>query len=158
MELGALVCSPRVPACDACPVASLCRAHASGNPERFPAKRHRPAPSPHRVVAFVVEQQGTFLLRQRPEGQVNALLWEFPNQEIAPTDPVPGEWLCTLRHSITRHRITLEARRVGLEQVPQPLREMARWSSKAELGRLAFTAAHRRIANRLRAPQPHQAG
>lgn len=42
MELGALLCSPRSPACPRCPAASLCRAHASRREEDFPADS-RPA-------------------------------------------------------------------------------------------------------------------
>ena len=35
-----------------------------------------------RFIAFVVERNGKFLVRQRPAGVVNAHLWEFPNVEI----------------------------------------------------------------------------
>ena len=30
----------------------------------------------------MIENRGTFLVRQRPEGVVNAHLWEFPNIEL----------------------------------------------------------------------------
>jgi hypothetical protein len=57
---------------------------------------------------------------------VNAHLWEFPNVEVAPGDsdvmgaarkvlgvrPARLELLATIKHSITRYRITLEAYRV----------------------------------------------
>ena len=38
MELGALVCTPRRPACLACPWRPWCRAAATGEPERFPPR------------------------------------------------------------------------------------------------------------------------
>ena len=43
MELGALVCTARAPACDACPVVSRCRWHAAGRPAavvRRPSQRY----------------------------------------------------------------------------------------------------------------------
>ena len=41
MELGALVCTPRAPACDVCPLETLCRARCAGMVDRFPAARPR---------------------------------------------------------------------------------------------------------------------
>ena len=38
MDLGATVCLPRQPACQRCPVAGLCRAHAQGRPQAYPVK------------------------------------------------------------------------------------------------------------------------
>ncbi len=44
MELGATVCTPRAPRCDACPLARFCKAHAAGREEAFPpAKQTREA-------------------------------------------------------------------------------------------------------------------
>ena len=45
MDLGATICTPRRPRCLLCPVRSLCRVYAEGDPERLPvkpAKRARP--------------------------------------------------------------------------------------------------------------------
>jgi A/G-specific adenine glycosylase len=39
MELGAMICTPRAPQCNACPVAKLCRARALGIQNDLPAKR-----------------------------------------------------------------------------------------------------------------------
>ena len=41
MELGALVCSPRNPACDACPLAAFCSARAAGSQDRLPPAKAR---------------------------------------------------------------------------------------------------------------------
>ena len=43
MELGALVCTARAPACDRCPVSDLCRWHLAGRPAHDgPARRAQP--------------------------------------------------------------------------------------------------------------------
>lgn len=163
MELGALVCTPRNPRCRICPVKKLCVAFRENRVGELPNLGKRAASSARRFVAFVVEGSGRFLVRQRPAGVVNAHLWEFPNGEagektgakevfksefgIAPVEMSP---LCTLKHSITRNRITLEAFRVlpGRTRVIRPSKKFSKagvWMTPARLRRLAFTAAHKKI-------------
>ena len=82
MELGALVCTPRNPQCRICPVKKLCVAFRENRVEELPNLGKREKATARRFVAFVVERNGKFLVRQRPAGVVNAHLWEFPNVEI----------------------------------------------------------------------------
>jgi len=66
MDLGATICRPRKPRCDACPLAPDCRAFASGDPEAFPERRRRAA-RPHRHgVAYWIERGGSVWLVRRP--------------------------------------------------------------------------------------------
>jgi hypothetical protein len=76
-------------------------------------------------------------------------------------EPATLQPLCTVKHSITRYRITLEAFRVHLggrsSMTPKHLgTRRARpsgnngvWLPLAKLDSLAFTAAHRRILRHL---------
>jgi A/G-specific adenine glycosylase len=82
MELGALICTPRSPNCVVCPVQELCVAHKDNLQDQLPNLGKRIAATERRFTAFVVERNGKFLVRQRPEGVVNAYLWEFPNVEV----------------------------------------------------------------------------
>jgi len=209
MELGALVCTPRNPRCEICPVKKLCVAFREDRIGELPDLGKREAATARHFVAFVIERNGRFLVRQRPAGAVNAHLWEFPNTEIHPTpssNPAKrdqsahysrknsqsrltsaatiqeSDWeiiraakslgistlilhpLCTMKHSITRYRITLEVFRVHLGGTsytsPHPKRAMSGaritrpsekgiWLTPAQMRRLAFTAAHRRILRHL---------
>jgi A/G-specific adenine glycosylase len=85
MELGALVCMPRNPQCQICPVKKHCVAFQENRVAELPKLGKRKAATARRFVAFVVERNGRFLIRQRPPGAVNAHLWEFPNVEIHPS-------------------------------------------------------------------------
>ena len=78
MELGSEVCRPRVPRCEACPVASLCRAKAEGvqvaDPAAEAASRR---PNAVREAAVVVRRRGRVLLaraaRRGPLGRAVGL-------------------------------------------------------------------------------------
>jgi A/G-specific adenine glycosylase len=208
MELGALVCTPRQPQCPVCPVKKLCVAFRKNRVEELPNLGKRATATARQFVAFVVERDGKFLVRQRPAGVVNAYLWEFPNVEVAANQRSSGhesahysrqksqsrltsvatvqepdleiiraakslgiatpvlQPLCTVKHSITRYRITLEAFRVcfgGSSSTRTPKIKMGRrgtppsgagnvWFPLSKLNALAFTAAHRKILRRLNPP------
>jgi A/G-specific adenine glycosylase len=162
MELGALVCLPRSPRCDICPVSKLCVARKLKLQEQLPNLAKRTQTSARRFVAFVLEHDGKFLVRQRPDGIVNGHLWEFPNVEIGARHSGPqrgqtelglnglkSSLLCIIKHTITRYRITLETYRAKL-----PGRRPAlpgEWLSPAKLDKFAFSSAHKKILNQLKA-------
>ena len=56
MELGATVCTPRNPGCDACPLRTHCRARALGLVGELPEGRARRAPVDVKVAAALVER------------------------------------------------------------------------------------------------------
>jgi A/G-specific adenine glycosylase len=159
MELGATVCTPRQPACGVCPLRTKCAALARGLAGQLPNLGARAAAVPQRFIAFVIVRRGRVLVRRRPAGVVNAHLWEFPNVETSDGAPPPLDWLreqigvaarrvkplCTIKHSITRYRMTVEASRVELGHGRARQSSGARWVARADLDRLAFTSAHRKI-------------
>jgi len=163
MELGALVCTPRRPRCGTCPIAKYCIACRQGRIEKLPGLGRRIRAMPRRFVAFVAQKGGRYLVRQRPGGVVNAQLWEFPNVEVAPDDADlegaaqrvlgvrPGrlEALGTIKHSITRYRISLEVYRLARRAAGTIPAGKGRWLGEGRLKRLAFTSAHKRILQRL---------
>jgi A/G-specific adenine glycosylase len=161
MELGALVCIPRNPQCGICPVKKLCVAFQENRVNALPNPGKRETTTARYFVAFVAERNGRFVVRQRPAGVVNAHLWEFPNYEIlnGKFNPeltaenilgveTPGiEPFCTVKHSITRYRMTLEAFYVRLKKSPRKAAGV--WQTPAQMERLAFTAAQRKILHAL---------
>jgi A/G-specific adenine glycosylase len=170
MELGALICTPKQPKCAICPARKFCVALATGKIAELPNLGKRVASTQRYFVAFVLEDRGRYLVRQRPAGVVNAHLWEFPNVEIelggagetsqrrlasAATglglEPARLEPLCTIKHTITRYRITLEAYRGEPGADAAKLVEGGRWLKPVELRKLAFTSAHRRVLEKINA-------
>ena len=160
MELGALVCAPRSPRCAVCPLRSNCVARRSDRVADFPNLAPRPAATARKVIAFVIERQGRFLVRQRAANTVNAQLWEFPNIDASGLPRAHPEELLAqhynlrartltalgeIRHSITRYRIVLEAFHI-VPLRPRSVRvPHGTWLPFAELDALPFTSAHRKI-------------
>ena len=156
MELGALICKPKQPACAVCPLRRICFARRAKRVEEFPRMKAPFRMEPRRFLAFIVEKNGRLLARPRPAGGVNAHLWEFPNVEIAPDEKNPAaaaapfllteaKPVCRVRHSITRHRILLEAWRAAWPGAAAKGGAPGVWRTPAQLEQLAFTSAHRRI-------------
>ena len=87
MELGATVCTPRQPRCDACPVRAECLAHARGLVDQIPAPKQR-APSPQQDLwAVAVRRAGKLLLTRRPGTGLLADMWCLPLIERPPAAP-----------------------------------------------------------------------
>ncbi|WP_461202081.1 A/G-specific adenine glycosylase [Anoxybacillus sp. TBDG-1] len=86
MELGALICTPKNPSCLLCPVQRHCRAFAEGVEKQLPIKTKAKAPKHVAFRAIVlVNEEGRILIEKRPSSGLLANLWQFPNDEHAPT-------------------------------------------------------------------------
>ncbi|HEX4589177.1 MAG TPA: A/G-specific adenine glycosylase [Gemmataceae bacterium] len=166
MELGALVCTPTAPACERCPAAADCVARAKGLQESIPQKATRLAVTEVREVAVAIRRGPRVLLAQRPPDAVRwAGMWEFPHGELGAgedfqgaaeriagpltsLDVSIGPELLTVRHTVTRFRITLvcleaehRAGRFGSEFYSR-----GRWLRPAELADYPVSTPQRRLA------------
>lgn len=159
MELGATICTPRDPHCDVCPIVGHCRAHQKGAVSKYPALKSRPGTTALRYVAVLLERNGRYLVRQRPTGVVNAHLWEFPNVRLTSSDKLPEaarnllgvqkaefSLAATVKHTITRYRITLSILQVKTMEEP---RVKGSWLNLEELHELPFCSAHKRVLRTL---------
>jgi len=162
MELGALICTPKNPRCSDCPIKTSCVAHRKRIVHLLPNVSRRASATSRRFLAFVIERNSRFLVRQRPAGVVNAHLWEFPNLEInGETDihkiaetalgfrPESLQLTRTIKHTITRYRITLDVFRVVANGNGSLAESDYRWLRPKQLRGLPFTSAHKKILTEL---------
>ncbi len=108
MELGAVVCAPRKPACLVCPLAERCAARREGDAASFPA-----ASRPTKVlaldhVAVALRRRDKVLLARRPPSGLWGGLLELPGGE-----PLPGESLEEAARRLARERAGLDATASG---------------------------------------------
>ena len=152
MELGALVCRPRQPACLACPCRSWCRAASLGDPESFPRKTVRAPRLPRFTTVFLLERaDGAVLFRQRPlDGLLGGMI-ELPgtpwSDRFDPAEtlsfpavvdwaPIPGE----VRHVFTHLDLLVRMRhgRIGAC-------EAGLWMPPARFDELALPTLTRKL-------------
>lgn len=159
MELGAVICTPRNPRCEVCPVAELCAARRHGIADQLPNTGKRFRAEARRIAVFLVGRGGRVLARQRPAGVVNAHFWELPQVELRGArsnlihtaretlgiKPLADAPLASISHNITRYRICAE---VFSGRLLRPLPE-SRWLTRSELRMKAFTGLDRKALRRL---------
>jgi A/G-specific adenine glycosylase len=168
MELGALVCTPAAPRCSACPLAKHCAARLQGLQETIPLRAGPPNIVYVREVAVVVRRGCRVLLAQRPAQGRWAGLWEFPHGSLAAHESHEGgalrllgeltglagdlgPELLTIRHGVTRFRITL----VCFEAVyrkgtfASDFYQQGSWVELPELRNYPVSAPQRRLAQAL---------
>jgi A/G-specific adenine glycosylase len=168
MELGATVCTPRQPACPACPVREHCRALDLGTVDRLPEGRARRPPVPVTVAAALVERQGRILLVRREEGRLMGRMWEVPQTSLESRglpdlvtelrerhglDVRPGRLRASARHAITFRRIRVEAYEARLAGQPPADPERFVWARPAEIDALPVSSLTRKVVRALEAPQ-----
>ncbi len=77
MELGARLCTPRAPRCDACPLGDACVAAAEQTQELLPVRTQRKVRAVEEGAA-VIERDGHFLLLRGQRPGALSDMWEFP--------------------------------------------------------------------------------
>jgi A/G-specific adenine glycosylase len=163
MDLGALICTPRRPACGLCPVRPDCRAYAQNLAEVLPYREEKAERPVRRGIAFVaLRSDHTILLRQRPlRGLLGGML-ETPSspwteakpaaksvRDYAPADAdwrkVPGLVEHTFTHfhlelTVYRAEVGLDA---GLTRSAEP--ERCRWLNLRDLAGAALPSVMRKV-------------
>ena len=141
MEIGALICTPRNPRCQECPVAEFCAAAAAGIQEELPVKkpRRRTVELAERCALIV---RGGEVLLELQRGSRWRGLWKLPSLDRIPEiQPV-----LVTEYPFTHHKITLSIYR---QRTPKHLKEGWSWHPVADLAQVPLAAAHRRAIETL---------
>jgi A/G-specific adenine glycosylase len=86
MDLGATLCTPSNPNCDACPLQADCLAFQGGFQAQRPVRRARGPLPERRRVAAVISEGGKVLIGRRPQGGLLSGMWEFPGGDLGPEE------------------------------------------------------------------------
>jgi A/G-specific adenine glycosylase len=167
MEIGSLVCMPSEPKCLDCPLSVVCAGRAAGLQNEIPQAKPRTVYTDVREAAVVVRKNGSVLVRQCARDERWAGLWDFPRFALDADGPLfakkeiaakvaaqtgiecaPGGLVKTMRHGVTRYRITLDCyqaayvggRASGTKDAP------IRWLPVSELSSLPLSTTGRKIA------------
>ncbi len=143
MELGALICKPKNPACLLCPFPDVCRAYKQGKQEIIPKPKKKSYKKIEAVVG-IIKKENKFLIQKRPPHGLLAGLWEFPGGKMKSGETrkqalrreIREELLCevltldflvTVQHAYTYFQVTLHAFECELEKNPRLDKDIQRW-------------------------------
>ena len=159
MDLGATVCVPRAPHCDACPLTALCLAHRAGLEQRLPRKRAAKAVPTVIQAALVLRRGQRILVRRRPLEGLLGGLWEFPTATVAAGSPEAAALRLLseagyagspvsaglVRHAYSHFRLELYVFTVALEESGRCAEsEGERWVAAERLADWPLHGAHKK--------------
>ncbi len=146
MELGALVCTPRKPLCEMCPLRSWCASAGADDVERIPVLERRATVARKRDLAWAVSGSQILLHRRPDDAKRLAGLWELPELDALPAVEVSGEVFFEKTRGIANERIRERVFRVklnGRRSLPGEGRDWA-WIERGEIGRYPLSGPHRK--------------
>ncbi len=165
MELGRLVCTPKNPNCNGCPIREFCKAYVQGTQAERPVKKKK-APTPHYDVSagLIRDGENRLLIGQRPLDGLLGGLWEFPGGKQENGETLPeclqrelreelaievevGDLFVAVKHAFTHFKITLHAFEcVYVSGPPQKIgvRDYA-WVDEDDLDKYSFGKADRQV-------------
>lgn len=162
MELGALICTPKNPRCEKCPVSQFCGAFQTQRQSEFPQITAKKIDKQlHDVCVFFGDESGV-LLRQRSTENIAKNwwkgMWELPRTTIREGESTPaaigrllcelniqaeiGEHLKTLKHGVTTHAITLDCVEIYGAQFDKSAAQIFKWE---ETKMLAIPSTMRKL-------------
>lgn len=138
MELGAMVCTPRAPACWTCPVMELCATRGERAVATKTAKQRK------QEIHYALDRRdgSVFLVQRSKDAALMAGMWELPEIAAAPGEDV--EPVMTVRHSITVTDYT-----VRVWDVAEQRKDRGRWISNERLQKLALTGVTRKVLRKV---------
>jgi len=138
MELGALVCLPKIPRCPQCPLRTVCPSQ-----NKLPRSlSSRPKPTALREILLIVKREKSIWLTQQHPANRWRTLSLLPTVSAPPKKPI---LLGQFTYPYTRYRIT--AKVYLLHRLPQAI--PGRWLNSAAMRQATLPAPHRRALSLL---------
>ena len=176
MDLGAIVCIPKVPNCVVCPWDRFCKSYNLGVQNQRPMTEPK-APIPHKIIGVAViwntDQNNTILIdRRKPEGLLGGM-WEFPGGKVESGETIPeciereiqeelgikiavDEFLMTIDHAYSHFKVTLNVYHCRHSSgIPQTIEcDEIKWVTLSELNEYPFPTANLKIIQALQQSGP----
>lgn len=169
MELGATVCTPSNPQCDACPLSVGCKAYNMAKTDSLPYKSKAKKVPHHDIsVGLIVNENSELLIALRPDDAMLGGLWELPggkkesgeslkqalerelNEELGVRVDVYDEFM-NLKHAYSHFKITMHAFWCRINDgapVPNSSEDL-KWITIEEMDKYPFPKANKVLIKQL---------
>ena len=160
MDLGAMVCVPRKPLCDQCPLSEFCQAHKLGLEQQLPLKQAAKQIPTRQEVALLINHDGRYLVRRRMAEGFLGGLWEFPTISLLEgADPEQklrlllsdfglkgrAESIGSIQHVYSHFRLKSDIYCKKVEDLPHVAEGENSWFPLAKLKNIALHGAHKKV-------------
>lgn len=113
MECGALICTPRKPACLICPIREQCLAFATNRVDELPRGKEKKATRELRIPLYIVLDIRGRVLMRRESGPLMNAMYHLPHGDTSllggqAFEARRGDLLGSFRHTVTDRRITFD--------------------------------------------------
>lgn len=125
MELGALICKPKNPLCETCPVNEFCSAFKKQKTTSYPVREKAKKVPEYQITVGIVKKGDMLLITKRKSDGLLGGLWEFPggkieNEETAEDACIReikeetnlivkiADYLTTIKHAYTHFKIQMQ--------------------------------------------------
>lgn len=136
MELGALICTPKNPQCETCPLKDSCLSYSNQSMTEYPKKKVSKAkPEHHKSILIKLSPDHKIALTQNADDNLMKGYWRFPETQNIPQEAI---LLGQLRHVFTHLIWNLD-----FYLVQAPLDSNESWFSLEEIEALPLITAHR---------------
>lgn len=161
MDLGAMVCTPKKPECEDCPLSPDCRAKAEGTIDEIPGARPKRKVQQKTIrMLLIVNHDHRVLLQRRPPSGVWGGLWSLPERnpdcaitaafenQLDKSNPLPA-----FKHRLTHMLLRIEPEVVlldsGFEFDAREIRDKPHlnWFSSSEWEQLGLPQPVKKLLN-----------
>lgn len=141
MELGALVCMPKIILCEQCPLQHKCLSYRYQKQHEFPIKSKAKKPIELHFQTLIIEKDNQILLSQDDQDGLMKGFYRLPQVNNA---DLSGFRLIKKAKHVYSHRIwTMDVYRYETGEIPN--HELWTWVDKQQLKELPMIGAHRKI-------------
>jgi A/G-specific adenine glycosylase len=173
MELGAMICSPKNPACKDCPIDQDCLSLLHGVTDKFPKRvKSKPVPT-HKIAAGVVLHKNKMLITRRKSDGLLGGLWEFPGGKLNTDETAQAacvreiyeetglkvdvtSHITQIKHAYTHFKIVMDIFYCQYISGEVTLNGPVdfRWITLSEIEKFAFPKANLKFIPLLKIPRP----
>ena len=138
MDLGSLLCRPKNPICNSCPVNKNCQALKLGIQEKIPLKKTSKPKKEKKIDWLLISSKNKILLKRNDSKGIWKNLWLFPDKDILSKDNISllekKESLPEIIHNLSHRKLNISTVKYQIKNRDRLKidRSSSVWVSKAD--------------------------